>query len=52
LRPREEELYLFVAPTEVVRLARRVLELDEQLMANEKQQDGDYLINGVSGGFF
>jgi transposase len=36
-RPREEELSLSIARTEAVRLAKRILELDEQLQANEKQ---------------
>ncbi|MCW2134097.1 Transposase IS116/IS110/IS902 family protein [Arthrobacter sp. VKM Ac-2550] len=36
-RAREEELSLTIARTEAIRLAKRVLELDEQLKANEKQ---------------
>lgn len=38
-RPREEELSLCVARTEAIRLAKHILELDEQLMNNEKQLD-------------
>lgn len=38
-RPREEELSVYVARTEAVRLAKHILELDEQLMKNEKQLD-------------
>jgi hypothetical protein len=38
-RPREEELSLSVARAEAIRLAKRILELDEQLTANEKQLD-------------
>jgi hypothetical protein len=37
--PREEELSLCVARTEAIRLAKHILELDEQLMNNEKQLD-------------
>lgn len=37
LRSREEELSISIARTEAVRLAKHVLELDEQLTANEKQ---------------
>ncbi len=36
-RAREEELSLSIARAEAIRLAKRVLELDEQLKANEKQ---------------
>lgn len=36
-RSREEELSLSIARAEAVRLAKRVLELDDQLKANEKQ---------------
>lgn len=36
---REEELSLSIARAEAVRLAKHVLELDEQLAANEKQLD-------------
>jgi transposase len=36
-RAREEELSLTIARSEAVRLAKRVLELDDQLKANEKQ---------------
>jgi transposase len=39
-RPREEELSLSVARAEAVRLAKHILELDEHLIANEKQLDG------------
>lgn len=38
-RDREEELSLSIARTEAVRLAKHVLELDEQLKTNEKQLD-------------
>lgn len=38
-RAREEELSLSIARAESVRLAKHVLELDEQLQANEKQLD-------------
>ncbi|SDQ32162.1 IS110 family transposase [Arthrobacter crystallopoietes] len=36
-RAREEELSLTIARTEATRLAKRVLELDDQLKANDKQ---------------
>jgi transposase len=36
-RAREEELSLTIARAEAIRLAKRVLELDDQLKANEKQ---------------
>lgn len=36
-RAREEELSLSIARAEAIRLAKRVLELDDQLKANEKQ---------------
>lgn len=36
-RAREEELSLSIARTEAIRLAKRVLELDDQLETNEKQ---------------
>lgn len=38
-RDRQEELSLSIARTEAVRLAKHVLQLDEQLTANEKQLD-------------
>ena len=38
-RAREEELSLSIARTEAVRLAKHILELDEQLTANQKQLD-------------
>lgn len=38
-RSREEEMSLSVARTEAVRLAKRILELDDQLRDNEKQLD-------------
>lgn len=38
-RSREEELSLSIARTEAVRLARHILDLAEQLTANEKQLD-------------
>ncbi len=38
-RPREEELSLSLARAEAIRLAKHILELDEQLIANEKQVD-------------
>jgi len=38
-RAREEELALSIARTEAVRLAKHILDLDEQLKANEKQLD-------------
>lgn len=38
-RERNEELSLTVARAEAVRLAKQVLELDEQLVANERQLD-------------
>lgn len=38
-RGREEELSLQIARAEAVRLAKHILELDEQLTANEKQLD-------------
>jgi len=38
-RPREEEISLSIARAEAVRLAKHILELDEQLSANEKQLD-------------
>ena len=38
-RAREEELSLSVARNEAIRLAKHVLELDEQLKTNEKQLD-------------
>lgn len=38
-RSREEEMSLAIARTEAVRLAKHVLELDEQLKTNERQLD-------------
>ncbi len=39
-REREEELSLRIARSEAVRLAKHILDLDQQLMANEQQLDG------------